>query len=400
MPRLCEDWLQSYMYYTQPSESPDSFHFWTGVSTIAGALRRKARFNQITFEWSPNFYIILVAPPGIAAKSTSISIGMSMLEEVKGIVFGPNAMTWQYLPTALAEARVDYPENGGFAPMCCLTFQSSELGTLLDPRDREMIDLLVDMWDGKIGVWKKQTKTQGGDEVVNPWINIIACTTPSWVAENFPKTLVGGGFVSRCIFVYEEKKRQYVAYPKKLYNSDTIALRSRLVHDLGEIAEITGEYELDKEAEEFGEEWYKNHWEHFKSVDDRGQQGFAARMQCHAHKLAMVLTAAKNNQRIIRRRELEAACALVENLESKMPKVFKAVDTSRSMAEADKVIEFVEKYGRVRKNVLYKTFMHMFSSTQFEEILTSCIRAGYMVPEQTGSDVFIRAVSQPKKEVV
>ena len=51
---------------------------WVGVSTIAGALRRKVWIDQAYFKWYPNFYIILVAPPGIVAKSTTASLGMRL----------------------------------------------------------------------------------------------------------------------------------------------------------------------------------------------------------------------------------------------------------------------------------------------------------------------------------
>ena len=45
--RRLGDWLKSYMAYTSPLEAPDDFHFWTGVSTIAGALRRRFVFREL-----------------------------------------------------------------------------------------------------------------------------------------------------------------------------------------------------------------------------------------------------------------------------------------------------------------------------------------------------------------
>jgi hypothetical protein len=78
-----------------------------------------------------------------------------------------------------------------------------------------MVDLLVSLWDGKQGAFEKKTKGSGSDSVENPWINLIACTTPAWIAGNFPEYMIGGGFTSRCIFVYAEKKAKLVAYPSK-----------------------------------------------------------------------------------------------------------------------------------------------------------------------------------------
>ena len=83
MPRNFPNWLQGYLEYTKASESPTPFHFWTGVSTIAGALRRRVWIDQRYFQWTPNFYIVLVGPAGVAAKSTSLRSGMKLLEKLK-----------------------------------------------------------------------------------------------------------------------------------------------------------------------------------------------------------------------------------------------------------------------------------------------------------------------------
>src|SRR5690606_36221814 len=130
----------------------------------------------------PNCYIIFVAPPGIVSKSTTLSIGMNLLKQLEGVKFGPDAVTWQALIQAMAAAKEEVLMPDGFYhPMSCITIASSEFGTLLNPNDREMVDVLVSLWDGQIGVWKKATKTQGNDLIENPWINIGACTTPGWL---------------------------------------------------------------------------------------------------------------------------------------------------------------------------------------------------------------------------
>jgi hypothetical protein len=122
-------------------------------------------------------------------------------------------VTWQALVSAFAESTMSFEYQGEFYPMSALTIESSEFGNLLNPQDTEMIDLLVSLWDSKQGAFHKKTKASGNDIVENPWINLIACTTPSWIAGNFPEYMIGGGFTSRCIFVYAEKKAQLVAYP-------------------------------------------------------------------------------------------------------------------------------------------------------------------------------------------
>src|SRR5882672_7836824 len=97
MTRQLDNWLQAYAAYTDISEAPIAFNFWTGVTTIAGALRRQVYIDQIKFQWIPCFYTILVSPPGIVTKSSTINVGMNLLKQIDGVIVGPTSMTWQGL---------------------------------------------------------------------------------------------------------------------------------------------------------------------------------------------------------------------------------------------------------------------------------------------------------------
>ena len=184
MARNFPDWIRGFMDYASYGEAPRYMHFWTAVSVIAGALRRKVWLDEIYFRWYPNFYIIFVAPPGIVSKSTTASIGHNLLKQVEGVQYGPDIVTWQSLVTSFANASESFEVNGESHTMAALTLVASEFGNLLDPSDKNMVDLFVKLWDGED--IKKETKHSGHDYVLNPWINLIACTTPSWVAGNFP----------------------------------------------------------------------------------------------------------------------------------------------------------------------------------------------------------------------
>jgi hypothetical protein len=63
MPRIHNDWIKAYQEYASHSEAPPRMHFWTAVSALAGALRRKVWIEQAYFQWYANMYIIFVAPP-------------------------------------------------------------------------------------------------------------------------------------------------------------------------------------------------------------------------------------------------------------------------------------------------------------------------------------------------
>src|SRR4051812_39749572 len=166
--RYLDDWLQAFVEYSSFGEAPLKMLFWTGISTVAGALRRRVWIDQKYFQWLPNFYVILVAPPGIVSKSTTANIGMNLLRALpKGTIhFGPDVITWQALITTLSKTSESIPDPregmlGNFYAMSAATFCSDELGNLLNPSDRDLVDAFVTLWDGKQGAFRKETKASG-----------------------------------------------------------------------------------------------------------------------------------------------------------------------------------------------------------------------------------------------
>ena len=375
-----KDWLGAFLEYAQFGEAPRHMYFWAGVSAVAGALRRKVWIDQAYFKWYPNFYICLVAPPGIVSKSTTAGVAMSLLRRVPGIKFGPDVVTWPALVSAFAESTEGFEHDGMIFPMSAMTLESSEFGNLLNPQDKEMVDLLVSLWDGKQGSFEKTTKHSGKDTVENPWINLIACTTPSWIAGNFPEYMVGGGFTSRTIFVYADTKQRYVAYPGLRVPKDLEAQADRLVEDLADISLLHGEFKLSTGAVAWGEQWYHNHYsERAANLDPDRFGGYIARKQTHVHKLAMVLSASQGGSLIINEEHLATANAMITDLEPDMQFVFSKIGRSDASLHAERLIAFVQTKGEVGFAEAYRYVHSHFSSMRdFEDVLAGIVRAGFL----------------------
>lgn len=344
------------------------------------------------FKWHPNFYVILVAPPGIVSKSTTAGIAMNLLRRVPGVNFGPDVVTWQALIGAFAGATETFTIDGVFYPMSALTIESSEFGNLFNPQDKDMVDLFVTLWDGKQGAFTKVTKMSGNDSVENPWINIIACTTPAWIAGNFPDYLVGGGFTSRCLFVYAEEKEKYVAYPGLEVPENLKTIEAALVSDLEHIAiSLAGPYTLDSSAITWGTAWYRKHYENRPPhLDDERFGGYIARKQTHIHKLAMVLAASQRDELVISAEDLALANTMVTDLESDMPLVFAKIGRTEQSIQAERFIGFIKKRGIVPYEEAYK-FIHAYfpDLKDFEGILYGAMRSGQIMMEPAGGSFIL-----------
>ncbi|QGH72963.1 MAG: protein of unknown function DUF3987 [Siphoviridae sp. ctdEk19] len=392
MARNFDNWLDAFCGYARFGEAPEKMYRWVGVSTLAGALRRKVWIDQYYFKWFPNFYIILVAPPGIVSKSTTAAIGMNLLRRVPNIRFGPDVVTWQALVTAFSEAAEAFELAGEWHTMSPITIESSEFGNLLNPADKEMVDLLVSLWDGKQGNFEKRTKGSGTDIVQNPWINLVACTTPSWIAGNFPEYMIGGGFTSRCVFVYAENKARYVAYPGLAVPTDLGAVEQRLVQDLEHISlNLAGPISMTPEAIAWGEDWYKRHFTtHDPKLDDERFGGYRARKQTHLHKLAMIHAIAQRDDLLIYPSDLNAAETMLNELEFDMPLVFEKIGQNEQSYYINRMISSIEKAGGMRFPEAYQLVHAQFpNGREFDDLISGTIRSGRLRLQQKGSDMWL-----------
>lgn len=396
--RRLADWLKGYMEYTSALEAPDNFHFWTGVSTIAGALRRQVWIDQVHFQWTPNFYIILVSPPGLVNKTTTIGVGARMLKQLPDVNFGPNAITWQALVQSLAESTtaIQLPD-GTYHQMSCITCSSGELGSLLDPHDRSMVDVLTDLWDGRLDTWKKVTKTSGTDVIENPWINIIAATTPSWLADNLGESAVGGGFTSRCVFVYADRKRHYIALPRYHMREMHNTLRDDLQHDLEMIAMIKGEYHFTPEAIQWEEEWYRTHWEkHASTAASDRMVGYIGRKQTHKIKTAIVLAAAQRDELVITVDDLQTAAGLVDSLETYQHAIFDKIGQTEGGRFTSMLVDIVKQHGSIDKSALLRAVMRVMDEKTFNTALNTAVAAKLVAQFQRGTSMLVVDVDRVK----
>lgn len=376
MPRLLSDWLRAYLEFTEHTEAPERYHFWTAISTIAGALQRHVWIDQIKFQWVPNFYIILVGPAGTVTKSTTMSIGMGLLEQLKDIDFGPESLTWQALGQSLMDAGRAFEFNGEKTVISCNTIAASEAGTLLKLDDDGLVSMLINMWDGQKSLrpWKHKTRSQQTIEIKNPWLNIICCTTPTWLSGNFPEHIIGGGLASRIVFVYGAKKKRLIAYPARemtLNGFDKAAhklLETGLVNDLREISALKGPFTLTEDAMDWGTEWYKRiqtlRPAHLASSRF---DVYLNRKQTFLHKIAMILSVAEKDCKMeITRDHLMKSDVILTDVEIDMLKVFESIGLVQEARQRNEILRFLES-GPMRVEDLWNHCANIMPIREFSE---------------------------------
>jgi len=397
MSRNFPSFIDAYVKYASVTEAPKRMHFWAGASAIAGALRRKVWIDMARFQWFCNMYIVFVAPPGVVSKSTTTDIAMDLLKEVPGIKFGPDVVTWPALVSAFAASSESFIYEDEWHTMSPLTLVASEMGSLINPQDREMVNLYITLWDGR-RTFEKVTKMSGNDTVEAPWINMLACTTPHWIADNMPAATVGGGFTSRCVFVYADTKERYIPFVDEMADTSDDETRKKLIQDLEHISlHIAGPYHITKEARN----WYRPIYEAFwktaaERMDDTVLEGYAARKQTHLFKTAMIIAASQRDERVITLEDLQLSMMMLADVEETIGKVFSRIGRTETSLQAEKFIQFVLRRGGVAYDEAYRmVYTHFTDFRDFEGIVSGAIRSGQLVLEQKADKFWLRAANRP-----
>lgn len=358
--RLLPNWIQAYLAYTAESESPEEYHKWVAISVIAGALRRRVFFPMGYFNLYPNQYITLIGPPGRCKKSTAMRIGRALLSAVPDLKFTTDSVTRERLIQDLTQAHAD-----GHSSM---TAYSSELATLLTSSGMDMVAFLTDIYDSP-HEWSHQTKMGGTNKIKAPYLNLIAATTPDWIAKAMPMDTVGIGLTSRIVFVYQDTPR--VKDPFPILSPEQVELQKMLLHDLAQLAMFGGQFSLNKEAKDYYTAWYRSRLEKPNPTGDSRLSGYFERKPMHVLKLAMVVSAALKNELELEQADIEVSLALLEQIEIKMPQVFANVGKNPLSADIDAVALAIVESGRKGLGMpeLIRRFKHSLRKDELLEVL-------------------------------
>lgn len=310
------DWIRTYIQHTKKHEAPELFHLWCAVAAIAAALERKVWTRLMLEKLYPNMYIILVAPPGRCRKNSAISVASKLVGQLKGVSLCSEKITPEALIHSLSRSESSYHIDTRLYTHSSLTSVAKELDTFFSCNPEGMLELLTDIFDSQShDHWTYETKTSGTDEIRGVWFNLLAGTTPSFFAKPIIRAGIGGGFTSRCIFVYQDKRRG------RSLECDN-SLESELADGLAKIHKMQGEFRKTTEAKKFFDDWYLPLPDEIPTIE--ALMPYYERKHAHVLKLAMII-AASHGCASIQTIDIEEALRMLEMTEIYMPMVYRGV---------------------------------------------------------------------------
>jgi len=381
--RKCKNWIIDFGRWCLPrSEAPETFIFWTGLFALSSALRRRVFLSKKylgSWEANPNLYILFIAPAGKARKSTTANYAEDLLGEIPTVTRSPELVTKEALLTTLVKS--DDASMYVLAP---------EFGEFIVKSGPEMFGFLTNIYDGKKHISVK-TLTRGAEFAERPCVNLLGATTPEWVAENMPESVIGGGFASRVVFIFEEKVRRRKMFYDDLNHDELDKLRTNLVTDLNHIAlNVSGEFTLSKEAHEFFTEWYD------RTADDGTGgnyklHGYFERRPAHVIKVAMLVHLAYSDELIIEREDFMEAINLLKQVEHNLPQVFQSIGRNPYTVDIYRMLDYIVENGPVSKQEIRRKFLHAAAPSMLDELMESLLTTGYVSGEMRGDELMLKA---------
>jgi hypothetical protein len=370
--RHCENWLSTLQEYVEETETPRHFWFWGGVFCIASALQRKVWLPFGMENLYPNLYIMLVAPPGRCRKGSPLGFARRILQAVQ-VPQAVDAPTKRAFTKELDElAKTQYFWIGGESHAhCSIAVVSRELSSFLAQDPKGMIECLTDIYDSH-DKWEYKTSEKGKDVLFNVCVNCFLGTTPGWIANNLPEEAIGGGFTSRFAIVFGDSKYKWISLPPipplKLYKD--------LVHDLGEIGQLTGKFRWGNGTFRRYDKWYLGTKKKVKEIGDPRLYGYLDRMHVMVLKVAMCLHVARSEELVLEERDMVSAIDMMELVLRTAGDAFAGHGRSRYAADTDRVLKQVKECGKTTFSNLLGMNYQDTGFTELKEVVDGVVGMG------------------------
>lgn len=356
------------MQYTLPRlESPESYILFSGLYSLSAAIRRKVVVPRSIlggWECSPHLYIMYVGPAGVVRKTTSMDQSTVLLEQVPVLMKGPNMASQASLLAKIIESD----DNAVYITV-------TEMSDLIMKSGPDMYAFLTSMFDGH-KKFEATTISRGVELAERPCLNMIAATTPEWIIENMTEAVIGGGFASRCIFLFETESRfTKIFYDDVVHTENDNKIELDLVEDLKHISmNIQGEFKFgEKVAREYGIEWNLENTEKMK----RGGKlaSWYARKPTHMLKLAMLLQLAQSDELVLTEYHMSRATYILDNVEKRLREIFDGIGKNPYTLTTREVHKYIVENKKVERATLLRIFHASAEPHKFDELVEHLIAA-------------------------
>lgn len=380
--------LEKYLKLVEPYRWSEMFVKWSFVSCVAAVLERKCWLDEEGMGYNyPNLYCVLVGPPASGKTSAAkCAIDICLAPLPNGPIMSSNQLT----PASLIDELADAGKERYYYETAPLFAFAGEFGVLFkDIGGGQLVDLLLDFYDArKPGeMWRKNTKKWGKQEIPNPALTLLGCTTQDEIINSRLKETAGLGFISRVVFVHEPG---FIANGNIRHRMDKAGIRD-IQANFVRMTSIVGSFELAPDAREYADkiqydnaEWLMN--KHGATI----LSSYKARKPVMIRKIAMCFSAMRDNRKVILIGDLQRAQQLYEATEPTFAATFGSTITYRDPGLMTKLLNRIPIALWIRESDLLQAFLDDGQGVpygyEFRDAVSGLVRSNQVQLKQDTKD--------------
>jgi hypothetical protein len=252
--------ISDYLTFTANTESPLEYHQWACMSTLSALAGRRFWFRLGPFTYYPNLYVVLVGHPGVK-KSAALDRAKNIIRSVSAsghrIPIAAAQATKEFIAKAMSNEK--FPGKRFFKNGLVMeeynqyAIFATELTQFISVNAIGMLDFLTTVYTEK--VYDCDTKGQGSDLVIGPYITMLACLTPEMLKGFLKMNILTGGFARRTVFVYGSGGE---IIPIPGFTQEQEDAGKRCVEFGIRLQAYSGEFRFGAGAEEWYINWYRD----------------------------------------------------------------------------------------------------------------------------------------------
>lgn len=380
--------LEHYRRYTQGNETPEMVHIMLGLATLAGAAGKRYWLDRGFFNVYLNLYILIVAPPGIISKSSSMDLGKDMLKDIGATVYD-GAITKAKLVEDMVEAiETCECKDGTCFNHCSVTFMSDEFNMLLASGGTDIVRFLTEIYSTNSS-YKDRTKGQGQYEIPYPALTLVGNLVPEWFGKNLANDASSTGLLARFVPIYEDTTRG--KYSRPILEKEQLEHRSRALEILFNIFNGSGEMKMTKAAEKMYDEWYNR-----QKIEDTEQvriaEYLARKIKTHSLKLS-ALMALGDMRTEVETIDVERALDLLEKIDSRLRLAYMMAGTNPHASQINRVLKVLEaNKGLTSMKKLARMLRNDVTIDDFKSIISQIQEMGYARQRKVKDEWYLERV--------
>lgn len=367
--------IEDYMLMIKGTKPAYEYHVWAMLSTLSTFAGRRVWFPFGPKRYYPHLYVCLVGDPGVA-KSSAMERSMDVVRATKVTPISGTRITKEALLKRMSSDKFDgrkyFPFMGEQVEYNQYAIYATEFVDFLGADAQGFLDFLTAAWDQS--VIDNETKHQGQDVIVGPYITLLACMTPEKLKGYMKLSILTGGFARRCAFVFSSK-RNIVHWPS--FTDDQMQAMGRCIERGVRLQTVSGPFTVTDLCRTYYEEWNQKNEETVLDKPPQLRGWFESKGEM-LWKLSMLISLSEGDNLVIDIPHYRIAQKFCELLEANLARVFEGAGINPSAGAASQVVRMLEALGRpmLRKKVEAMFYDQVPSLRELQDMLTHLVSVG------------------------